>query len=50
MSYLDLLLKAKELIEEAVENHIYDEQNGEHPNENCGYTKWLKDCEKFLET
>jgi hypothetical protein len=54
MSYADcitcerLLLRAKELIDEALWQHIYDEDNGERPDKNCAYSQWLNDCDRFL--
>jgi hypothetical protein len=43
-----LLLRAKELIDEALWSHIYDEDNGERPDKNCAYSRWLNDCDRFL--
>ena len=43
-----LLLRAKELIDEALWQHIYDESNGEGPDKNCAYSQWLNDCDRFL--
>lgn len=54
MTYADcitcerLLLRAKELIDEALWSHIYDESNGERPDKNCAYSRWLNDCDRFL--
>lgn len=43
-----LLAEAKRLIEEAVETHIYDFENGDEPGEDCGYMRWLKEYDKHL--
>ena len=54
MTYADcitckrLLLRAKELIDEALWQHIYDEDNGEPTDKNCAYSRWLNDCDRFL--
>jgi hypothetical protein len=43
-----LLLRAKTLIDEALWQHIYDEDNRELPDKNCDYSQWLNDCDRFL--
>ncbi len=43
-----LLLRARELIDEALWQHIYDEDSGERPDKNCAYSRWLNDCDRFL--
>ena len=48
MTATELLVRAKELIDEALWQHIYDESNGEGPDKNCAYSQWLNDCDRFL--
>lgn len=48
MTATDLLLRAKSLIDEALWAHIYDADSGEGPDENCAYSQWLNDCDRFL--
>lgn len=43
-----LLLRAKELIDEALWAHIYDESQGERPDANCAYSQWLCECDRYL--
>jgi len=43
-----LLLRAKELIDEALWMHIYDYKAGERADRNCKYSQWLNDCDRFL--
>lgn len=43
-----LLLRAKTLIDEALWQHIYDEDNGDKPDANCSYSQWLEDCDRYL--
>ena len=43
-----LLLRAKDLIDDALWQHIYDYQSGERPDRNCAYSRWLNDCDRFL--
>lgn len=45
---IELLLRAKDLIDEAIWQHIYDADRGEGPNEKCAYSQWLNDCDRFL--
>lgn len=44
----ELLVRAHELITEAMWTHIYDTSCGEKPNANCEYARWLNDVEKYL--
>jgi hypothetical protein len=41
-----LLLRAKELIDDALWQHIYDK--GDHVAKNCNYSQWLTDCDRWL--
>ena len=43
-----LLLRAHDLIHDALWQHIYDPDNGQRPDKNCSYSQWLNDCELFL--
>lgn len=40
-----LMLRARDLIAGAVEQHIYD---NEEPDPDCRYMRWLRDCDQFL--
>lgn len=43
-----LLLRARDLIAEALDQHIYDQYSGDPPEPDCQYTKWMSDCTAFL--
>lgn len=40
--------RARNLIAEAMDNHIYNEADGELPDENCQYAAFLKDADAVL--
>lgn len=46
---LDLIETMKALIEDAMYTHIYDESNGEEPDEDCAYQKAVDDATALLE-
>lgn len=41
-----LLLRAKELLSDALWQHIY--APGDTVETNCAYSRWLNDCDRFL--
>ena len=41
-----LLLRAKELIDDALWQHIY--VPGDTVETNCAYSQWLTDCDRWL--
>lgn len=43
-----LVREGRDLIEEAMTTHIYDEDNGEEPDEDCGYAKHIKEVDDLL--
>lgn len=45
---INLLPIARNLIAEAMDNHIYNEADGEVPDENCQYVAFLKDADAVL--
>lgn len=53
MTYADriycdkLLLRAYDLIADALWQHIYDPANGERPDKNSVHSQWLHDCDLF---
>lgn len=45
---VELLSDARNLIAEAMDNHIYNEADGEVPDENCQYAAFLKEADAVL--
>lgn len=45
---INLLPIARNLIAEAMDNHIYNEADGEVPDENCQYAAFLKEADAVL--
>lgn len=45
---LALLDDARGLIEDAMYTHIYDESNGDEPDEDCAYSAFVKEAEAVL--
>lgn len=43
-----LVLRARDLIAEALDQHIYDEYSDDPPAPDCQYMAWLADCTTFL--
>ena len=45
---INLLPVARNLIAEAMDNHIYNEADGEVPGEDCQYAAFLKEADAVL--
>lgn len=45
---INLLPVARNLIAEAMDNHIYNEADGETPSADCQYVAFLKDADAVL--
>jgi len=45
---INLLPVARDLIAEAMDNHIYSEADGEVPGEDCQYVAFLKEADAVL--
>ena len=45
---IELLPVARDLIAEAMDNHIYSEADGEVPGEDCQYVAFLKEADAVL--
>ncbi len=48
ISTVTLLMRAEELLGQAMSQHIYDAANGEKPGPECAYTVLLSDLKNFL--